>query len=273
MRASSGISLAPQRARIAEAVGALVVGEDPCAQVVELGPREEARPDLRVRVHLLPLLRVERAGLREHAVRDADLPDVVQHAGQPNALDVLLVEPERARHQLGVAAHGVRVLPRAGVTDVERLGERDDGRELELAARVSHLRERARHLVAVDDGAVAAEVLRRGGRAVGGPQQLDGVLAVVRRRGHAEAEVHPGARVHEAPVDGPAQALGDDEGAALVRLGEEERELLAADAGGVVDAALPLERVLRDGLKGRVARRVALPLVDRPEAVDVADDH
>ena len=72
---------------------------------------------------------------------------------------------------------------------------------------------------------------------------------------------------------GAAQALGDDEGAALVRLREQQRELLARDAGRDVDAPLPLERVPGDGLKRLIARRVAVLLVHLAEAVDVADDH
>ena len=83
----------------------------------------------------------------------------------------------------------------------------------------------------------------------------------------------PGGRIDEAPVRGPAQALGHDEGAALVGLREQQRELLAADPRGQVDAPLPLERVLRDRLEGGVSRRVAVALVDRAEAVDVPDDH
>ena len=77
----------------------------------------------------------------------------------------------------------------------------------------------------------------------------------------------------EAPVGGAPQALGDDEGAALVRLREQQRELLARDAGRDVDAPLPLERVPRDRLKRLVARRVAVLLVHLAEAIDVADDH
>ena len=69
-----------------------------------------------------------------------------------------------------------------------------------------------------------------------------------------------------------AQALGDDERAALVGLGQQQRELLAADARRLVDAALPLQRVGGDGLEGGVAGLVAEALVHRAEAVDVPDD-
>ena len=58
---------------------------------------------------------------------------------------------------------------------------------------------------------------------------------------------------------------------ALVGLGEHQRELLAADPGGHVDAPLPLSSP-GDGQQGLVARLVALRVVDVPEVVAVADD-
>jgi hypothetical protein len=166
------------------------------------------------------------------------------------------------------------VVAGAGVADVERLGEREDGGELELAGGLAaQLGEGARDLVAVDDRAVAAEVLGGGGGAVGGAEQRDAVAPVRGRGGDAEAECHADGRVGEAAVSCAAEPLGHDERAALVRLRKQQRELLAADAGGVVDAALPFHRVGGDCLEGGVAGLVPLVLVDRPEAVDVADDH
>jgi hypothetical protein len=117
------------------------------------------------------------------------------------------------------------------------------------------------------------QILRRGDRLVGGAKQAHGVAAVRGRGGHAEAELHAGRSRGEAAVGRAAQALGDDERAALVGLREQQRELLAADAGGHVDAPLPLQRVGRDGLERRVAGRMAVLLVHPPEPVDVADDH
>ena len=71
----------------------------------------------------------------------------------------------------------------------------------------------------------------------------------------------------------PAQALRDDERAALVGLGQKQRELLAADAGGLVDAALPLEAVAGHELKGAVACGVAVVLVHDGERIEVSHDH
>src|SRR5207248_2183856 len=70
-----------QLARIAPAVWALVVREDPAADVVELGAAEDPRADLRVLAHLRVLLVDQRPGFAQDRVRHADLPDVVQDAG------------------------------------------------------------------------------------------------------------------------------------------------------------------------------------------------
>ena len=251
-----------------------MVGKDPGAQVVELGARQEPRGDLGVRVHLLPLVRVERTGLREHAVGDADLADVVQHAREPHSLHVLLLQAELSRHQLRIAPDRVRVLTRAGVADVECLGERDHRGELELTIHLAARQgERACHLVAVDHGAVAAELLGGGHGAIGGAQQAHRVGAVHRAAGHPEAHGHLHGGVGEGAVRGAPQPLGHDERSALVGLGKHEGELLAADPGGLVDAALPLEAVTRHELQGGVPRRVALALVHRGERIEVAHDH
>ncbi len=227
-----------------------------------------------MRVHLLPLLGVERTRLREHAVGDPDLADVVQHAREPHALHVLLLEAELPRHQLRVAPDGVRVLAGAGVADVERLGERDHGGELERAVALgARLRERAGHLVAVDHRAVAAELLGGGHRAIGGAQQADGVGAVHRAGGHSEAHRHSHGRVGKGAVRGAPEALGHDERAALIGLRKQEGELLAADARRLVDASLPLEAVRRHELQGDVSSSVALALVHGGERIEIPHDH
>src|SRR5919204_3564287 len=77
--------LALQALRVAAAVRALVVSEDPAAEVAELRPREEAGGDLRGGAHLRPLVVVEWPGLVEDAVGDPDLADVVQDSGQADA--------------------------------------------------------------------------------------------------------------------------------------------------------------------------------------------
>ena len=69
------------------AVDALVVREHPFADVAEARVREDARADLGVAANLGPLLVAERVGLAQQHVRDGDVADVVQQAGEPHALD------------------------------------------------------------------------------------------------------------------------------------------------------------------------------------------
>ena len=256
-----------QAARVAEAVGALVVSEDPLAQVGELGARQEARADLGVRVHLLPLALVERAGLREHAVRDADLADVVQHAGEPHALHALLLEAELARHQLRVAARrcasagpcrcrGCRAPRparspwRAAAPCPPGCPRRAHGPPRRCRSRCGRRRGPSRR---PRPGRPRAAGRRRRCRA-------PGAVAT------PKLNFTPTVASAKLRWVGAAQTLGDDERAALVRLREQQRELLAADPGRDVDAPLPLERVARDGLERRVARRVAVLLVHLAEA-------
>ena len=76
------------------AVDALVVREDPVADVAQPGVREDARADLRVAADLGPLVGVERVGLVQQHVRDRDVADVVQQPREADALDGGLVEPD-----------------------------------------------------------------------------------------------------------------------------------------------------------------------------------
>ena len=78
--------LAADAAGIAVAVGLLVAVEDPLADVGQLAGAEDPAGHLGVAADLVPLGRRERPGLVEDRVGDADLADVVQHAGQPQAL-------------------------------------------------------------------------------------------------------------------------------------------------------------------------------------------
>ena len=73
--------------------------------------------------------------------------------------------------------------------------------------------------------------------------------------------------------DRPADALGGLEGLLRGRLGQQDRELLAAEARRhVVVAKLRAEDV-RDALQDRVAREMAVRVVDVPEQIEVGHDH
>ena len=155
-------------------VGALVVGEHPFADVAEPRVREDARADLGVPAHLGPLLVAQRLGLGEQHVRDRDLADVVQHAGEPDALDhVAAGRPSSRAISSAVPADGLRMPRGARVAHVERLGERQHGREMLVARAAAAVdrRQDARDLAAVDDRAVAAQLLGGVERVVGRAQQ------------------------------------------------------------------------------------------------------
>ena len=88
-------------------------------------------------------------------VGDAELAEVVQHAGGLQAVDARGARPSAAAVSRANCADGARVLGRAGVAQVERLGEQHRGREAQLGrlagrrrgARHEHLLERERGVV------------------------------------------------------------------------------------------------------------------------------
>src|SRR5919106_428211 len=58
-----------------------------------------------------------------------------------------------------------------------------------------------------------------------------------------------------------------------VGLRQQQGELVAADAGGAVGASLPLDEVTRDQSERRIAGRLPAALVERGEAVEVAEQY
>src|SRR5262245_24493504 len=96
--------LARQVMGITAAVDPLVVRQHPGADVAQVRVIEDPRAQLGMAAHLRPFLFRQLAGLLEHGVGDAELADVVQHAGGADALDARLRQAERAGDVLGVAA-------------------------------------------------------------------------------------------------------------------------------------------------------------------------
>ena len=86
-----------------------------------------SRPQLGVAAHDCELGVVELRGLQQDGVRDADLADVVEHAGGAQLLDPLLAQAERGAELGGVAGDGLGVRVRVAVLGVDRAGERVDG--------------------------------------------------------------------------------------------------------------------------------------------------
>jgi len=103
----------PQRAGIARAVPALVVGQrDLLGEPQERGAAagEDLGADRRVRLDRLELVRGQPAGLEQDGVGDPDLADVVQRRGALDQLRPGHREAQGARQQAGGAPDAPRVL-------------------------------------------------------------------------------------------------------------------------------------------------------------------
>src|SRR5215217_4619173 len=129
------------------------------------------------------------------------------------------------------------------------------------------------------DGAVLTGPLRTVQRGVRGRDQ--GVLAVARGRrgergsaergGHLERAVALQQRQVER-LDPPPDALRELEGTVEIGLGQRDRHLLAAVAGGLVDLARRLAQDAGDLAQDHVALQVPVGVVDALEVVDVEHD-
>ena len=121
--------------------------------------------------------------------------------------------------------------------------------------------------------AVAAEVLGRVQRAVGGRQQRlgGGTVRGEGRQPEAHRQGHRG--VAERFLDRGAQLLGHQVAVALLGLGQEHGELLAAGAGHGVHPAVRAVEQLSHPHEGGVAGRVAEAVVHALEVVEIADHH
>ena len=141
------------------------------------------------------------------------------------------------------------------------------------ALRLVDRREDARDFPAVYDRAIAAELLGGVERVVGRAEQGLVGLAVRWEARDPEADRDRHLLARESVPEGHPQALGEHICVVIVRVGNEQRELLAADArNGVEPALAPLEDVAR--LPERdVAAVVAIAVVDVLEVVEVADQH
>ena len=134
------------------------------------------------------------------------------------------------------------------------------GHQQRLGARIEHA------VAALELGAVDGQV--------GLVDQLVGVGAVAREAGDADRDRRPdrlarGLDVVRARRDRAADPLGDLEGLLRRRLGQQDRELLAAEARRHVVVAQVRAEHFRDALQHRVAREVAVGVVDVAQQVEV----
>ena len=235
---------------------------------------DERLPVRGVLAHQRPPVLVERARHRQDRARDADLADVVQEPGEAAAQDVRgraaepprdaggeqrHVEQVRVAHTLGRGGHRRHRLGKA-----ERVGLRVGvGVGAGIGGGEAH--------------AVAPAALGRVERAVGGDEQR---FDVARPRvgdrgadGHGDGDVLV-ARPHGLGGDVGAHVLGDVEQRGLVEHArQQEQELLAAHAHDVVLLAHALAQPLGQAHQHRVARGVAVEVVDLLEVVDVDREH
>ena len=215
---------------------------------------------------------IERAGLEQDGVGDADLADVVQHARRADHLEPLAVDPELDRERAGVAGDALGVRMGVAVLGVDGARERVD-RVDEAGAEVAlgGLRGREGEVdrLRVDEGAVLAVRLRPVHGAVGEvhePGLVGGVLGEADDAGaHGQRLAGAGLDLRGAAAD-PRHDLG---GLLRVRAGEGDHELVAADAAAQVVRAQILGDGAREPQQRVVAGGVAERVVDDLEVVDV----
>ena len=268
MRAPSGIVVAAHPVRVAGAVPALVMVENPVGDRLDAEALEHAEADLRMALEHEPLGLAEHARLAEDLLGDGELAEVVQAGREPRQLGLGLVEPEPAGDPGGEVADPLGVAAGVGVARVDGLGEaggravarRTVGTLGELL-QVGEL-ERARLVRA---GAVLALLLRPVERAVREPDQLVAADALRRVRRDAGAHRH-GADLLEVERPDPLDdRLRDRDGRAVVEPGEEDGELVAAEAEALAALAEPGGDLPEHPVAGGVAEAVVDPL----EVVDV----
>src|SRR5437763_10115382 len=101
--------------RVAGAVEALVVVEDPERLRRHLGGDEDRVADVDVLGHRRLLVRLQRTRLLQDRVGDADLADVVQEAGHAQALQVLARYAEPLANRYAELGHRLRGASRAAL--------------------------------------------------------------------------------------------------------------------------------------------------------------
>ena len=121
--------VADEPVRVAVAVPALVLVAHGAGDGLQAGDgREDALADHRVLAHEHPLRGVERAGLVEERVGDADLADVVEQGDGGELGHLLAAQAEAGADGDREVVHGVGVLAGVAVAGLEGRGERLDDR-------------------------------------------------------------------------------------------------------------------------------------------------
>ena len=102
----------------------MVVADDRPRGGEQVERLEQLVADLRVRLDDPALLVVERARLQQHAVRDADLADVVEDRPEANRLHLVRRQPEQLGDAHGERGEPLAVAVQVGVARLDRVRER-----------------------------------------------------------------------------------------------------------------------------------------------------
>ena len=153
----------------------------------EAAPREDARPNRRVRPDQGELIRRELSELQQDRVGNADLPHIVQGGRTPDERHLRVREPDLLREERRHLTDALGVVPGIVVAELRRAGEPLDNlnlRRLELAGALAHLG--LEHLVLALDLEVEEPRLQEGADAeqhlVRMERLADEVLRAARQR-------------------------------------------------------------------------------------------
>ncbi len=137
-----------------------------------------------------------------------------------------------------------------------------------VGGHVPHLLEAGR----VQGHAVLARALGRVQGQVGGLDEGGGVAGILRRGGHAARDRERADTPEGGALDRPPDALGQLVRARPVGVREDQAELLAPDAAGVVVPAQLVDEQAAEAPQRLVALEVAVAVVDALEVVEVEQD-
>src|SRR2546428_8841730 len=101
--------------------------QDEIGDRVDAEAVEHAKTDLRMALEYEPLRIGQRAGLAQDLLRNRELAEVVQAAGETRELDLLGIEAETLRDLGGELADPLGVTAGVGVACVDRLRKRRGG--------------------------------------------------------------------------------------------------------------------------------------------------
>ena len=236
-----------QAERVALAVGALVVGDDPAAQVGQLGPAQQPGADLRDACASAPTRRRSSGpGLVSTRSEMPILPTSCSSPASRSARRAGRRSPCCVRHQARVARHRARVLrrcrcrgcraPRPGRPPWPAASRLLSARRWRASRRATSTRSAVN-----TTRAVAAHLLGGVQRLVGGAHarrgrrpRAPGKVAMPKQMSAARCRRRTPRWMPSRTRSATCQRL------VVRRRGQQQRELLAADAGGHVGPALPL---------------------------------